>query len=164
MRRSGAGRVGQPADADAAGPGGGARGGIAVAQLLAQLHPEPPQHVRAAVTVALRPGPPPGVAAALASRFMRSTQRITFTRCSFQRGSRPSRSPRPMAAASRAVGASAIRRCTAGAAPNFAAWYSASDVANVHGPAAIGAASGPKLLNSPHAARVNRKLQTSSRL
>ena len=93
---------------------------------------------------------------------MRSTQRMTFTRCSFQRGSRPAVAPRPMAAASRAVGAQAIRRCTAGAAPNFAAWYKCSDVENVHGPAAMGAASGAKLLNSPHAARVNRNGQTSS--
>ena len=95
---------------------------------------------------------------------MRSTQRIAFTRCAFQSGFKPSAVPRPMAAASRAVGAQAIRCCTAGAAANFAAWYSASDVANVHGPAAIGAASGAKLLNSPQAWRVKRNGQTSSRL
>ena len=95
---------------------------------------------------------------------MRSTQRIAFTRCAFQSGFMPAFVPRPMAAASRAVGALAIRRCTSGAAPNFAAWYKCSDVTSVHGPAAIGAANGAKLLNSPHISRVNRKGQTSSRL
>ena len=72
--------------------------------------------------------------------------------------------PRPMPAASRAVGAFAIRRCTAGAAPNFAAWYRCSEVGKDHGPATIGKASGWKLLNSPQASRVNRKPQASSRL
>ena len=64
--------------------------------------------------------------------------------------------PRPMPAASRAVGAPAIRRCTAGAAPNLAAWYRCSDVGNAHGPAAMGTASGAKLLNSPQGALVKR--------
>ena len=61
-RRSGAGRVGNPADTDTAGPRGGPRRGIAVAQLLAQLHPEAPEHVLAAVAVARRLRAPPGVA------------------------------------------------------------------------------------------------------
>ena len=69
---------------------------------------------------------------------------MTFTRRTFQSGWRPAAVPRPMAAASRAGGAEAIRCCTAGAA-------------------AIGAASGAKLLNAPHISRVNRKGQTSSR-
>ena len=89
---------------------------------------------------------------------------MTFTRWAVQSGSRPAAVPRPMAAAARADGAQAIRRCTAGAEPNFAAWYKCSDVGNVHGPAAIGAASGAKLLNAPQGALVNRKPQASSRL
>ena len=72
--------------------------------------------------------------------------------------------PRPMAAASRAVGAQAIRCCTAGAVANFAAWYKCSEVGNVHGPAAIGTVSGAKLLNAPQLSRTNRNPQTSSRL
>ena len=145
--------AGKPADIDPADPGGGPRAGIAVAQLLAQLHPEPAEHVVAAAGMAPRLrahqssrietstiGRSPvaasaaSISAALASRFMRRTQRMTFTRWAVQSGSRP------------------------------AAWYRASDVRNVHGPAAIGAASGAKLLNSPQGALVNRKPQASSRL
>ena len=49
-------------------------------------------------------------------------RRITFTRWAVQRGSMPGFGLRPMAAASRAVGAFAMRCWTSGAAPNFAAW------------------------------------------
>ena len=50
----------------------------------------------------------PSISGWLASRFMRSTQRMTSTRWAFQAGSMPSPGVRPMAAASLAVGASAL--------------------------------------------------------
>ena len=53
--------AGKAADPDPAGPGGGPRRGVAVAQLEAQLHPEPPQHVLAAIAAARRLRAPPGV-------------------------------------------------------------------------------------------------------
>jgi len=62
------------------------------------------------------------ISAAFDSRFMRSTQRMTSTRWAFQPGSMPSPGVRPMAAALRAVGASAIRCWTSGRVANFAAW------------------------------------------
>ena len=85
---------------------------------------------------------------------MRSTQRMTFTRWAFQPGSMRRPGVRPMAAASLAVGASAMRCWMSGCAPNFAAWYKCSDVTNVHGPAAMGTARCWKLLNAPQSARV----------
>ena len=71
------------------------------------------------------------ISAGFASRFMRSTQRMTWTRWAFQ-------------PASLAVGASAIRCWMSGRAPNLQVWYKASDVAKVHGPAATGTARGWK--------------------
>ena len=53
-----------------------------------------------------------------------------------------------MAVAAFGVGGSAMRRWTLVAG----AEYSASDVENVQGPAAIGTAKGKKLLSSPHSA------------
>ena len=102
------------------------------------------------------------ISASFASRFMRSTQRMTSTRWAFQPGSMPRPGVRPMAAASLAVGASAIRCWTSGRAPNFAAWYRCSDVSNAQGPAAIGTDRGWKLLNAPQATRVKRNEQTWS--
>ena len=69
------------------------------------------------------------ISAGFASHFMRSTQRMTWTRWAFQ-------------PASLAVGASAIRCWMSGRAPNLQVWYKASDVAKVHGPAATGTGQG----------------------
>ena len=94
------------------------------------------------------------ISAAFASRFMRSTQRMTSTRRAFQSGSMPRPGVRPMAAASRAMGASAMRCWTSGRAANFAAWYRLSENPKVQGPAAIGTARGWKLLKALHSARL----------
>ena len=59
---------------------------------------------------------------AVVSRFMRSTQRMMCTRYAFQPGSIPTPGVRPMAAASLAVRASAMRCWMSGRAANLAAW------------------------------------------
>ena len=64
-RRGGArkaGAAGKGADMDAVEPGAGAGGGIAVAKLLAELHPEASEDVPALVAVGDGPCAPPGVA------------------------------------------------------------------------------------------------------
>ena len=62
------------------------------------------------------------ISARLVSRFMRSTQRMMCRRYAFQPGSIPSPGVRPMAAASLAVRASAMRCWMSGRAANLAAW------------------------------------------
>ena len=59
------------------------------------------------------------IPSAFASRFMRSTQRITLTRCVFQGVGMVRPGVRPMAAASFAAGASAIPCWISGSAPVF---------------------------------------------
>ena len=94
------------------------------------------------------------ISAWLASRFMRSTQRMTSTRWAFQPGSSPKPGVRPMAAASLAVGASAMRCWMSGRGANLTAWYRLSEERKVQGPTVMGTAKGKKLLKTPHSAAV----------